>query len=64
MHCYIHVENDHFYITDCGSTTGTLVTMHEEEIFTNKSSLFMQYNRHFIRIGLEEPFFACFAPEQ
>jgi hypothetical protein len=24
----------------------------------------MQYSHLFVKIGLEEPFFACFAPEQ
>lgn len=28
IHCFIHTENQQFFITDCGSTTGTLVSLH------------------------------------
>lgn len=64
IHCFIHTENHMFFVTDCGSTTGTLVSLHEEELFTNKRSLFLQYSQLLIRLAVEETFFACFSPEQ
>lgn len=29
IHCSFYFENNNVYVIDCGSTTGTLISMHE-----------------------------------
>lgn len=63
IHCKIFVENNKFYIKDNNSKTGTLVSLHKEDQFSNKTGMILQYNRFLINLKMASGFFSCFASE-
>jgi hypothetical protein len=50
-------------VEDCGSITGTLISMRGEEHFTTKKSLLLQYNQILMEMRVEEGLLGCLSPE-
>jgi hypothetical protein len=63
IHCSFYFQDSNIYVIDCGSTTGTLISMHEEELFSTKSGIFLQFNQTLMQLKGEDTFFECLYPE-